>query len=168
MILGIKGEKNSGKTTLIENILKKFNGKVVVIKSSSTDYFDDPGKDTWRYRKAGALASIIIGREETAMFSSFDTNTAIEIAKKFHPDLIVFEGYKKVKGDLIIDMNDTINEDEILKRIKKGRKKIEIFVDGRKLPLNPFIANLLYKTIKAMLSTLKKGEGEEVDILING
>lgn len=40
MILAIKGEKNSGKTTLIEKLLKKIDGKVVVIKSSSINELD--------------------------------------------------------------------------------------------------------------------------------
>lgn len=166
MILGIKGEKGSGKTTLIEKLIPKIDGKVIVIKSSSTRQFDTPGKDTWRYRKAGAEASIIVGGEETAIFSSMNINDAIVMAKKMHPDLIIVEGYENVKGDIIVNAGK-INEKEILKMIELKRKNIEIFVDGKKMPLNDFVSNIFYKTIKAMLSTLKGGEGKEIDIIIN-
>ena len=166
MILGIKGEKNSGKTSLIEKLLSAIDGKVVVIKSSSHESFDEEGKDTWRYRKAGAKAAIIVGNKESACFSSMNIDEAITMAKKMHPDLIIIEGFEKVKGDIIITADE--NVDEILKMISLKRKKIEIFVDGKKLPLNEFISELFYKTIMAMLSTLKNGKGKEIDIIING
>lgn len=166
MILGIKGEKNSGKTSLIEKLLAAIDGKVevVVIKSSSHDKFDEEGKDTWRYRKAGAKAAIIVGGE-TACYSTMSMEEAILMAKKMHPDLIIIEGFEKVKGDVIVSPDESV--EEVLKMISLKRKKIEIFVDGKKLPLNDFIAELFYKTIKAMLSTLKNGEGKEIDIIIN-
>ncbi len=164
MILGIKGEKNSGKTTLIEKLLASIDGKVIVIKSSSHDKFDEEGKDTWRYRKAGAKAAIIVGGE-TACYSTMSMEEAILMAKKMHPDLIIIEGFEKVKGDVIVSPDESV--EEVLKMISLKRKKIEIFVDGKKLPLNDFIAELFYKTIKAMLSTLKNGEGKEIDIIIN-
>jgi len=166
MILGVKGEKNSGKTTLIENLLHNIEGKVVVIKSSSKETFDTPGKDTWRYRKAGAEASIIVGKKEAAIFSSsLSINDAILMAKKMHPHLIIMEGYENVKGDVIVRADESV--ENVLKLVKMERRKIEIFVDGKKLPLNNFISELFYKTIKAMLSTLKNGEGKEIDIVIN-
>ena len=164
MILGIKGEKNSGKTSLIEKLLAAIDGKVVVIKSSSHNKFDEEGKDTWRYRKAGAKAAIIVGGE-TACYSAMSMEEAILMAKKMHPDLIIIEGFEKVKGDVIVSPDESV--EEVLKMISLKRKKIEIFVDGKKLPLNDFIAELFYKTIKAMLSTLKNGEGKEIDIIIN-
>jgi len=165
MILGIKGEKNSGKTSLIEKIISKMDGKIIVIKSSDKQGFDTKGKDTWRYRQAGAAAAIIVGRKEGAMFSSISIDEAILLAKKMHPDLIIMEGYDRVKGDIVVDAKE--DADEVLKMISRKRKKIEIFVDGKKLPLNDFISDLFYKTIKAMLSTLKNGEGKEIDIIIN-
>ena len=166
MILAIKGEKNSGKTTLIEKLLKKIDGKVVVIKSSSIDELDQEGKDTWRYGKAGAKARIIVGRKEAAVFSSFNIDDAIIMAKKMHPDLIIVEGYEHAKGDIIINAGSA-DENEILKMINLKKKNIEIFVDGKRLALNDFVSELFYKTIKAMLSTLKSGNGKEIDIVIN-
>ncbi|MCD6512323.1 MAG: molybdopterin-guanine dinucleotide biosynthesis protein B [Thermoplasmata archaeon] len=166
MILGIKGEKNSGKTTLIEEILRKIDGKVVVIKSSSKETFDEEGKDTWRYRNAGAEMSIIIGRKEAAIFSYLNLDEAILLAKKMHPELIIIEGYENVKGDLIVNAANTTAE-EVLKMIELKRKKIEVFVDGKRIVLNDFMSHLFYSTIKAMVSSLKGGEGKEIDIIIN-
>lgn len=166
MILGIKGEKNSGKTSLIEEILKKVDGKVIVIKSSSKDRFDEQGKDTWRYRNAGAEMAIIVGRKETACFFSSTLDEAIFMAKKMHPSLIIIEGYENVKGDIIVNASNT-TPDEVLKMIELKKKKIEIFVDGKKIVLNEFMSDMFYNTIKAMVSSLKGGDGKEIDIIIN-
>lgn len=165
MILGIKGEKNSGKTHLIEKIIPEIDGKVVVIKSSMHENFDKPGKDTWRYRQAGAQSAIIVGRDESACFSSSTIDEAILMAKKMHPHLIIMEGYERVKGNIVVTPDEDV--ESILKMIDTERKKIEIFVDGKKIALNKFTSELFYKTIKAMLSSLKNADGKEIDIIIN-
>ena len=51
--------------------------------------------------------------------------------------------------------------------IELKRKKIEVFVDGKRIVLNDFMSHLFYSTIKAMVSSLKGGEGKEIDIIIN-
>ena len=52
------GIKNSGKTTLIEGIIRTLTGrglKVAVIKHDGHDFeCDIPGTDSWRFAKAGA------------------------------------------------------------------------------------------------------------------
>jgi len=101
MLIAIKGKKNSGKTLFIENLLKKLKGyKVVVVKSSMHEAIDEEGKDTWRYREAGAIASIISTKKEIVLFTKGTENKlkdAINIAKKFFPDVIIVEGYKSVE-----------------------------------------------------------------------
>ncbi|HDN95482.1 MAG TPA: molybdopterin-guanine dinucleotide biosynthesis protein B [Thermoplasmatales archaeon] len=174
MILCIKGDKGSGKTTFIENLLKKLDCKVVVIKSSEHSEIDTKGKDSYRYRKAGAKASIIVARKETAIFmENIELKQAIEIAKKMGADLIIVEGRKSIEelNCFVIDMEEKPDINEILKianKMKRKKKEIEIYVDGKELPLNNFMRKLLCNTIKAMLSNLKGGNGEKIEIFISG
>ncbi len=171
MLIAVKGEKNSGKTRFIEDLLKRLNEyNVVVIKSSEHEYADIEGKDTCRYRKAGANISIISAKKEMGLFTDKrELQDVINIARKFLPDLIIIEGYKSVEKlncrviDVEKDDIDSIHE-EILQKLEKN--KIEIFVDGRAVHLNEFVRKMYHKTIKAMVSSLKNGEGKEIEILI--
>ncbi len=175
MIIAIKGEKKSGKTSLIEKLLKKLKDyKIIVIKSSEHERIDEEGKDTFRYREAGATASIIVARNEIVLFSNENgLGEAINLARKLMPDLIIVEGYESVKklNCRIIDAEKEIDIDkiyeEVIKEIKKYKeKKVVIFVDGKELPLNNFVEEMFYKTTKAMLSCLRGGEGKEIEIMI--
>lgn len=172
MLIAIKGEKNSGKTTFIEELLKKLNCKVIVIKSSGHEFIDIDGKDTSRYRNAGAKASIIVAKNETAIFmESMNLSKAIDLAKKFNPDLIIVEGFKSIDNlkCKVIEMDKKPDIEEILREIEKEmrKEKIKIFVDGEKIPLNKFVEDLFYKVIKSMLSSLRGGEGKEIEIFIS-
>ena len=81
-IITISGVKNSGKTTLIEKLLKEFCAdglRVAVLKHDGHDFTCDiPGTDTYRFSAAGAYGTAIfskhrmfvhkIGTEETEKF----------------------------------------------------------------------------------------------------
>ena len=173
MLIAVRGEKNSGKTAFIEKLIERLRGyRIIVIKSSEHATVDIHGKDTSRYREAGAEAAMIVAEKETAIFlSSMQLSKAIKLARKFMPDLIVVEGYKKVEslGCRVIDVEDVEHEkviEEIAKEIEKSRKRISIFIDGKELPLNRFVEEMIYKTTLAMLSCLRGGEGKEVEIII--
>ncbi len=175
MIIAIKGEKKSGKTAFIEKLLEKLRGyKIIVIKSSEHERIDEEGKDTFRYREAGAVASIIVARNEIVLFSNENgLDKAINLAKKLMPDLIIVEGYESVEklNCRIIEVEKEIDIDKIyeeaMKEIKKYKeKKVVIFVDGEELSINKFVEEIFYKTMKAMLSCLRGGEGKEIEIMI--
>jgi len=173
MILCIKGDKGSGKTSFIQNLLKKLDCKVVVIKSSEHDEIDVKGKDSHRYKEAGAKASIIVARKETAIFmENMELKQAVEMAKKMGADLIIVEGRKSVEelNCFIVDMEEKPDINEILEIANKmkRRKEIEIYVDGKEIVLNSFMRKLLRDTIKAMVSNLKGGNGEKIEIFISG
>lgn len=57
-LLGLAGYSGSGKTTLIERLMPRFVAdglRVSVLKQSHHDVeVDQPGKDSWRHRQAGA------------------------------------------------------------------------------------------------------------------
>jgi len=74
--LAVVGSKNSGKTTVIEGLVRYLVGegyRVATIKHTSHSHrFDAPGKDTFRHREAGAALTIARSEGETAIFGRPD------------------------------------------------------------------------------------------------
>jgi molybdopterin-guanine dinucleotide biosynthesis protein MobB len=75
--LGIVGAKNSGKTTVIEQLVRNLveNGvRIATAKHTSHSHrFDTPGKDSHRHREAGAALTVVVSEEEMAIFARPDT-----------------------------------------------------------------------------------------------
>lgn len=74
--LGIVGAKNSGKTTVLEQLVKYLvdDGlRVATVKHTSHAHrFDTPGKDSHRHREAGADLTIVVSETEVAVFARPD------------------------------------------------------------------------------------------------
>jgi len=71
--LGIVGSRNSGKTTLVEALarsLVELGYRVATVKHTSHDHtFDQPGKDSYRHRRAGAGMTLAVSDSELAVFA---------------------------------------------------------------------------------------------------
>ena len=99
-VVVITGFKESGKTSLIEALtgeLRKRGRTVGVIKHTVRPYpIDTPGKDTWRYREAGAQASAMLTPEESALFfhHPLELNEAVRLLGAI--DLVLLEGFKEL------------------------------------------------------------------------
>ena len=96
--LGIVGAKDSGKTTLIEHLVRYLvdNGiRVATVKHTSHSHrFDTPGKDSHRHREAGALLTGVVSEEEVAAFARPDTLDWARIQELTAPqfDIWLIEG----------------------------------------------------------------------------
>lgn len=70
IILGFYGESNSGKTTLIEKLVSDLTAQgyaVAAVKITNKEiHLDIPGKDTARFARAGAEATVLSSSSETA------------------------------------------------------------------------------------------------------
>jgi molybdopterin-guanine dinucleotide biosynthesis adapter protein len=104
-ILSIVGRSGSGKTTLIEGLIRYWGERgveIAIIKHMKHDFrVDIPGKDTFRYREAGAALSIITNdRDFAVMGSNPERLTSVQIAERYCARfrLVLIEGDKE--GDI--------------------------------------------------------------------
>jgi len=98
-ILSVVGTANSGKTTLLEKlvgILRKQGYRVAIIKHAQHFQIDYPGKDSWRYREAGAVAVVLASVREMAVMRRWDREWEPRQIAATLPDvdIIITEGYK--------------------------------------------------------------------------
>ena len=97
----VAASSNSGKTTLIEKVVKilKARGlRVAVIKHASGGFdLDKPGKDSWRFQQAGADAVILIGPDRMALMKKSDHDLSAEELEQLagDADVMLLEGFKK-------------------------------------------------------------------------
>lgn len=96
----VASKSNTGKTTLIEGvirILKQKNYSVGVLKHDAHKFdIDKKGKDSYRFTQAGADNVIISSSEKLAMVQIINKELEInDILKYFNNlDIILIEGYK--------------------------------------------------------------------------
>lgn len=98
-ILGFAAYSGTGKTTLIEKLVRSLKARglrVAVIKHDSHGFdIDREGKDSWRFTQAGADISIISSREKTALIEQRELPFERIAAFAHDVDLILVEGYKR-------------------------------------------------------------------------
>ena len=98
--ISIVGSSNSGKTELICRLLEWFTNqglRVAVLKHSHHQQLGDDGKDTWRYRQAGARLAALAAPGLLQITRSGPEEPSLPvILAELAPaaDLILVEGYK--------------------------------------------------------------------------
>ena len=101
-ILGLAGYSGSGKTTLLEKIIPLFVARglrIAVVKHAHHDFdMDQPGKDSYRHRQAGASQVLIASANRWALLHELKNGsdpTLEECVSRLSPcDLVLVEGYK--------------------------------------------------------------------------
>jgi molybdopterin-guanine dinucleotide biosynthesis protein MobB len=177
-VFGIYGNSDTGKTTLIENLvarLTKEGYKVASIKQTrKTISLDSPNKDTWRHREAGVGLVVFSSRCETdfLVYKALITSEIIQRIFSFGKyDLILVEGANdsyipkiqlgagKKRDNTIISYKG--NMEEILTLIKREIKKkplshrLNITVNGRNIPLTEFPKQIITNILVSMIGSLK-------------
>lgn len=101
-VISIVGTKSgTGKTTLIEKIIKIFKNKnynVGVLKHDAHNFeIDKKGKDSYRFTQAGADNVVITSSKKLAMIKIVNEKENIEeVIKLFNGlDIVIIEGFKK-------------------------------------------------------------------------
>lgn len=102
-VYGIVGWKNSGKTGLMERLVADMTGrgfKVSTVKHAHHSFdVDQPGKDSYRHRTAGATEVLLVSGQRWALMH--ELRDAPEppltglLAHLADVDLVLVEGYKR-------------------------------------------------------------------------
>ena len=97
----VAASSNSGKTMLLEKVVRILKGRglrVAVIKHASKGFeLDRPGKDSWRFQRAGADLVLLAGPGQIALIERIDRElSAEELARRAGSvDIVLFEGFKR-------------------------------------------------------------------------
>ena len=102
-IFGITGWKNSGKTHLMERLVAEFKSRslsVSTIKNAHHGFdVDQPGKDSFRHRQAGAQEVLIASEKRWVLMHENTDELQLSltdlIKKMAKVDLILVEGFKQ-------------------------------------------------------------------------
>ena len=124
-VFGFAGWSGSGKTTLIEKLIPRFAGaglRVSLIKHAHHTFdVDQPGKDSYRHRHAGASEILVTSSRRWVLMHELrgaHEPSFEEQVKRISPcDLLVVEGFKfapipklevwrRVTGEPLLHPND--------------------------------------------------------------
>lgn len=98
-IITIVGKSDSGKTTLLEKLIAELTRRgyrIGTVKHAHHGFeMDTEGKDSWRHKKAGAHAVLVITDDKIAMLKD-DRTSDIEKMQTYLSgvDIILAEGFK--------------------------------------------------------------------------
>ena len=101
-VFGVVGWKNNGKTTLVERLISQLTSmgyKVSSVKHAHHNVdIDEPGRDSYRHRAAGAKQTLLATQHRWALMREHreqDTPKLEQLLPLFEPcDLVIIEGYK--------------------------------------------------------------------------
>ena len=101
-VFGVTGWKNSGKTTLVANLVEYLTGQgyaVSTVKHAHCDFdIDKPGSDSFTHREAGARQVLLSSNRRWALMNEMVDSAEPELdelLQHLQPvDLVLVEGFK--------------------------------------------------------------------------
>ena len=102
-VFGFAGWSGAGKTTLIRQVITRLVGqglRVATLKHAHHDFdIDQPGKDSWEHRKAGAAEVLVVSDRRWAIMHELNgapEPSLPELLGKLAPaDIVLVEGFKR-------------------------------------------------------------------------
>ena len=102
-VFGFAGWSGAGKTTLIRQVITRLVGqglRVSTLKHAHHDFdIDQPGKDSWEHRKAGAGEVLVVSDTRWALMHELNgapEPSLSELLAKLAPaDIVLIEGFKR-------------------------------------------------------------------------
>ncbi|WP_227319848.1 molybdopterin-guanine dinucleotide biosynthesis protein B [Acidisoma silvae] len=103
-VFGFAGWSGAGKTTLIRQVIARLVGqglRVATIKHAHHDFdIDQPGKDSWEHRQAGAAEVLVVSDRRWALMHELrgaaEPSLPELIGKLAPADLVLVEGFKRI------------------------------------------------------------------------
>lgn len=158
-ILQIIGFKNSGKTTLLNALIRasrKENYTVSAIKHDAHDFsVDHAGTDSYSFQESGAEAVVIANSRQYAVMEQTGIDLKTAIQKLPESDIVLIEGYKEGPFPKIILVREQaeielLNNSKAVHKIathNPALKKEAIFI-GEENALNLFAETLIKEFLK--------------------
>jgi molybdopterin-guanine dinucleotide biosynthesis adapter protein len=101
-VYGVIGWKNSGKTSLMERLVAEITGRGFSVSTVKHVHhavdLDQPGKDTYRHRQAGAQEVVLASADRLAILVEHrgpEPELPAVLARLAPVDLVLVEGYKR-------------------------------------------------------------------------
>jgi len=169
-IVSVIGKSKSGKTTLIEKLIKELKSRgyrVATIKHAPQRVsFDEPDKDSWRHLQAGSETTIISSPDKIVLIKPVAQEPALdEVARLLGEDcdIILTEGFKQGNAPKI-----EVHRKEAGPLLKDIRKLIAIVTDE---PLETKARQFSPEDVKGLADLLEKGfikpQAERISLYIN-
>ena len=113
-VIGVIGYKNSGKTRLIEEILKNSDKRIAVIKHTKEDVeVDREGSDTYRVSNAGSVVTVLASDSKTVFFTNrMDLEQILAELFNYDVDFVIIEGFKEALKRLNIPKIVMLRDEE--------------------------------------------------------
>ncbi len=119
-LVTVIGRSRSGKTTLIEQLIRELRGRgyrIGTIKHHSHPGFDFDvaGKDSWRFAQAGSDFVVIASPDKLASYRNLESELSLdEITSEIRGvDIILVEGYRN-SGKPTIEIARAANSQELI------------------------------------------------------
>jgi molybdopterin-guanine dinucleotide biosynthesis protein B len=169
-IVSIVGNSKSGKTTLIEKLIRELKSRgyrVATVKHTADEVtLDKPGKDTWRHLQAGSEATILASDNGIVLIKPITSGTTLdEIARLLGEeyDIILTEGFKRGNAPKI-----EVHRKEagpLLKGIKK------LFAIATDEPLETKTRQFSLEDVEGLADLLEEGfirpQSERLSLYVN-
>lgn len=102
------GHSGSGKTALVEKLLPELTARGLQLATIKHAHhrveLDKEGKDSWRYKQAGAVISMLVTASELQVVAdAVDRREPAQLAERFlgEADMVLAEGFSLTPGDKI-------------------------------------------------------------------
>ena len=169
-IVSIVGNSKSGKTTLIEKLIRELKSRgyrVATIKHAPQGMtFDEPGKDSWRHIQAGSEATIVSFQDEIVLIKPVAPDVTLdEIAQIFGEDydIILTEGFKQGSAPKI-----EVHRSETEPPLTDIKKLIAMATDD---PLETKTRQFSLDDVKGLADLLEEGfiklQREQLSLYVN-
>jgi len=171
-IISVVGKSESGKTTLLENLiseLKQRGYKVAVIKHTVEDIeLDKQGKDTWRFSQVGCDVVAISSGDKLAVMKKLERDFSPQALSRFIAwdyDLILTEGFKH-SGTRKIEVHRKEQGEGLL---SPPKQLLAVVTDE---PLDIDVPQFSKDKVRELADLiedklLSQRSGEDVDLLVN-
>ena len=95
LYLGFCGYSNSGKTSMIVELLQRLKDYKIAVVKHTPHGIDMQGKDSKRFREAGAMEVVLLGDEQVHIKNASSLFSVLKYLRDY--DIIFVEGFKSYK-----------------------------------------------------------------------